>query len=585
MTVFLDARRASRSSPAPTSRQPRHGHAGVPPGAARRSPRPGARPARRGRRTVGRGRRRRTCGLGRSRAGRRRTALDRGAARRRGRAPWPATFDAADGGFGGAPKFPPSMVLEFLLRHARADRRRRARSRMADAHAATRWPAAASTTSSAAASRATRVDARLGGPALREDALRQRAAARRLRRAGGGRPATRWRERVARETADFLLASCAPPRAGSPRRWTPTARARRARSTSGRPRSWSRCSGTTTAPGPPRCFGVTEAGTFEHGALDAPAARRPGRRGPVRRRCAAGCSRPGRAGCGRPATTRWSRPGTGWRSPRWPRPGCPAGRAPGTSTRRSTRRAAARRRAPGRPDALRRVSRDGVVGRPRGVLEDYACVADGVLALLSRRPATRPGCDRAERLLDVALPGFAAGDGGFYDTADDAEALVARPRDPSDNASPSGQSALRARAARLRRADRLGPAPRRRRGGACVSVRTASPSASRGSRAGRWPRLRRAGRAASRWRSWGSRGDPGRDEPLRRSGGLGARRVAGAVSRPRRRREARPPYRCWTGEGLVDGRPAAYVCRGMVCDRPVTTRPTWPGSASRADRA
>ena len=25
--------------------------------------------------------------------------------------------DTADGGFGGAPKFPPSMVLEFLLRY------------------------------------------------------------------------------------------------------------------------------------------------------------------------------------------------------------------------------------------------------------------------------------------------------------------------------------------------------------------------------------------------------------------------------------------------------------------------------------
>jgi uncharacterized protein YyaL (SSP411 family) len=25
------------------------------------------------------------------------------------------------------------------------------------------------------------------------------------------------------------------------------------------------------------------------------------------------------------------------------------------------------------------------------------------------------------------------------------------------------------------------------------------------------------------------------------------------------------------GRGLVDGRAAAYVCRGMVCDRPVTT--------------
>jgi hypothetical protein len=25
-----------------------------------------------------------------------------------------------------------------------------------------------------------------------------------------------------------------------------------------------------------------------------------------------------------------------------------------------------------------------------------------------------------------------------------------------------------------------------------------------------------------------------------------------------------------TGRGLVDGKAAAYVCRGMVCDRPVT---------------
>ena len=36
--------------------------------------------------------------------------------RRGGRRCWPA-YDAARGGFGGAPKFPPSMVLEFLLRH------------------------------------------------------------------------------------------------------------------------------------------------------------------------------------------------------------------------------------------------------------------------------------------------------------------------------------------------------------------------------------------------------------------------------------------------------------------------------------
>ena len=73
-------------------------------------------------------------------------------------------------------------------------------------------------------------------------------------------------------------------------------------------------------------------------------------------------------------------------------------------------------------------------GTPAGVLEDYGCVADGFLALVE---ATGDGVwvERAGQLLDVALDQFAAGDGGFHDTAADAEALVARPRDPSDNAS------------------------------------------------------------------------------------------------------------------------------------------------------
>ena len=60
-------------------------------------------------------------------------------------------FDRASAGFGGAPKFPPSMVLEFLRRH-----RVRRGAVGCSTRPARRWPAAGSTTSSAAASRATR---------------------------------------------------------------------------------------------------------------------------------------------------------------------------------------------------------------------------------------------------------------------------------------------------------------------------------------------------------------------------------------------------------------------------------------------
>ena len=90
---------------------------------------------------------------------------------------------------------------------------------------------------------------------------------------------------------------------------------------------------------------------------------------------------------------------------------------------------------------LRRVSRDGVVGDPAGVLEDYGCVAEAFCAL---HQATGEGrwLDLAGALLDTALAHFGDGTGGFYDTADDAERLVTRPADPTDNATPSGLSSI-----------------------------------------------------------------------------------------------------------------------------------------------
>jgi uncharacterized protein len=90
---------------------------------------------------------------------------------------------------------------------------------------------------------------------------------------------------------------------------------------------------------------------------------------------------------------------------------------------------------------LRRTSRDGAVGDALGVAEDYGDLAEGLLAL-HQATADARWLHCAGELLDFALVHFGDGDGGFYDTGDDAEALVRRPKDPTDNAAPSGSSAL-----------------------------------------------------------------------------------------------------------------------------------------------
>ena len=93
---------------------------------------------------------------------------------------------------------------------------------------------------------------------------------------------------------------------------------------------------------------------------------------------------------------------------------------------------------------LRRVSRDGAVGAPAGVLEDYADVAEGLLSLYSVTGGQQ-WVRVARQLLDVVLDQFGDDAGGFFDTPADATdavlASMARPQDPTDNATPSGWSA------------------------------------------------------------------------------------------------------------------------------------------------
>ncbi len=92
-------------------------------------------------------------------------------------------------------------------------------------------------------------------------------------------------------------------------------------------------------------------------------------------------------------------------------------------------------------DRLLRMSRDGAAGSAHGVLEDYAATVEGWL-LLYQASGDERWFDRALVVLDAALARFADGSGAYFDTGSDAEQLVRRPQEWTDNATPCGQSAL-----------------------------------------------------------------------------------------------------------------------------------------------
>ncbi|RIK14417.1 MAG: hypothetical protein DCC50_11320 [Acidobacteria bacterium] len=90
---------------------------------------------------------------------------------------------------------------------------------------------------------------------------------------------------------------------------------------------------------------------------------------------------------------------------------------------------------------LRRSSRDGAVGAALAVAEDYGDLADGLLAL-HRATGDPTWLAEAGRLLDRAVDLFGEPDGTFRATGSDAEKLVLTPRAEGDNAEPGGSSAL-----------------------------------------------------------------------------------------------------------------------------------------------
>ena len=473
------------------------------------------------------------------------TELDAAAAR------LAASFDAEHGGFGRAPKFPPSMTLEFLLRH---------HERTGDAASL----AMAERTLDAMA-RGGIYDQLAGGFArysvddawvvphfekmLYDNALLLRVYLHwwRLTRAP-------LAERVARETAVFLLRDMRTPQGGFASAldadtdgvegltyvWTPA-------------QLHDVLGGDADAAA--ELFAVTQAGTFEHGASTLQLPHDPSDRPQWtdwRARLLAARDL-------RPQPARDDKVVTAWNGLAIAALAEAGALLDEPSYVDAAAACAELLGAHIRDGRLRRTSRDGQVGTAAGVAEDYGDLAEGLLTL-HQATADARWLKVAGQLLDTALARFADVHGGFFDTADDAERLVRRPKDPADNATPSGQSALAS--ALVTYSALTGSSEHRRAAEDAVRIVSSLGVAQ--------PRFLGWALAAGEALVSGPLqvaivGEDGRG-PL--TGTAWAARPPGAVvvsGSP-----DAPGLPLLAARPLVRGAAAAYVCRGMVCDAPVT---------------
>jgi uncharacterized protein YyaL (SSP411 family) len=463
-------------------------------------------------------------------------------------------FDSARGGFGRAPKFPPSLLLEFLLRH----------------HARTGDPSSlemAATTCTAMA-RGGIYDQLAGGFAryavdvawvvphfekmLYDNALLLRVYTHWWRATGSP-----FAERVARDTADFVLRELGTPEGGFA-----SALDADAAGVEGLTYAWSRPQlaavlGETDAERAADLLRVTVDGTFEDGLSTLQLPVDPADLGwwaDVRARLLT-------ARAGRPQPHRDDKVVTAWN-------GLAVAALADLGGQSGDQRyvAAATRAAAFLLDThlvdgrLRRSSRGGVAGNAMGVADDYGDLAEGLLAL--HQATGEPRWLRAAGdLLDVAMARFAAPDGGFHDTADDAEALFTRPRALGDNVEPSGTTSV---AGALLTYGALTGSTRQLYA-ASAAVDSVGAVAAQNPRFAGWALAVAEARAAGPLQVAVVGTGPDAEALLavaRASSSPGLVVVAGdpdATGIP-----------LLADRPLVEGRAAAYVCRGFVCDRPTT---------------
>jgi hypothetical protein len=195
------------------------------------------------------------------------------------------------------------------------------------------------------------------------------------------------------------------------------------------------------------------------------------------------------------------------------------------------------------------------------VADDYGDLADGLLALHQATGEAR-WLTVAGHLLAQARDRFAAEDGGFHDTASDAEQLFLRPRSGADNAEPSGQSSLAVALVTLGALTGQSEVIEAGRG----AIDAGMSLAGREPRFGGWTLAGAEALAAGPLQVAVVGAGPEADA-LARTARLatspGLVMVHGEPDAPR--------VPLLEGRPLVGGNPAAYVCRGFVCDRPVTT--------------
>jgi hypothetical protein len=214
---------------------------------------------------------------------------------------------------------------------------------------------------------------------------------------------------------------------------------------------------------------------------------------------------------------------------------------------------------------------DGSLGRSwkdgravgSGVLEDHAHLADGLLALYEATFDER-WFETARALLDRVLARFADPSGGFFDTADDHERLVTRPKDVQDNAVPSGNAMATRVLLRLAAWTGVGAY----RDAAERAMRTVVPFVVRYPTGfAQW--LGAMDLALARAIEVAIVGAP--DDPA----------TAALIAETRRGYRPNQVVSVATDPGAsavplladrvaVDGRPTAYVCRGFTCRLPVT---------------